>query len=112
MSRIILPAKYAGETKVYVFDFTSICQSLGGPGTMLAPVGPTTTCTMALFSGVDANPGAMISGDGVVNLNQVYQAVTGGTAGNIYTITCLVRLNDMKSTVNLQAHIAVTSGTP
>jgi hypothetical protein len=65
------------------FDFTS----------QLA-VGETLTTqavTASVYSGLDPNPAALISGAAsVVNLTQVQQLLTGGVVGVIYKLLCTV----------------------
>jgi len=79
-SRIIYDAKAVGETKKLTFDFLA---DLGVTETISsAPV------TAAVYSGTDATPSAIISGSSSISGSVVTQAITAGTSGVTYTLTC------------------------
>ena len=79
-SRTIFVSKAVGETKKLTFDFLA---DLGVTETISsAPV------TAAVFSGTDATPSGIISGSSSISGSVVTQAVTAGTAGVTYLLTC------------------------
>jgi hypothetical protein len=103
MSRTLLPPKYAGESKAYFFDFLS---EMVPTEVILGD-----TCTMALYSGTDANPPAMINGVATHDGTIVRQNVAGGGVGNIYVITCIVTTN-FGQTLQKHGFIAVLPNQP
>ena len=66
-----------------VFDFAS---KLAIGETVQSLPAPTLAATV--WSGLDSNPGAILSGAASISGSQVSQKVTGGVAGCIYKITC------------------------
>lgn len=82
MSRVILLPKTSGETVKYQFDFSS---RLATSETI-----STQTVTAAVYSGTDATPSAIVSGSATASGNIVTQAITAGTAGVTYTLTCTI----------------------
>lgn len=84
LDRILFKPKRVGETVFLkpAFDFISAL----APGETIT----TATVTAAVYSGVDPNPSAIISGSAVISGTQVTQTVTGGVVGTIYGLTCVV----------------------
>lgn len=74
--------KVAAQQLLLSFDFISY---LSGSEIISTPV---VTCTV--WSGVDANPSAMISGSATVSGSIATQKVIGGVPGVIYYLTCQV----------------------
>jgi len=103
MSRTLLPNKYPAESKAYFFDFLS----------ELVPTETISTrvCTMGLYSGTDANPSAMINGVATNDGSVVRQNIAGGTAGNIYMLTCTVTTN-FGQTLTMHGFLAVLPSMP
>lgn len=81
-SRIVLESKYLAETKKYDFDFAS---QLAVGETISTQV-----CTATVYSGTDASPSSIISGSASASGSVVTQAITAGTLGVIYEITCTI----------------------
>ncbi len=82
MSKIILEAKRAAETRNEVFDFTSRLAA----GETLS----TATVTATVYSGTDASPSAVISGSASISGAKVTQKITAGTLGVMYLLSCSV----------------------
>ncbi len=80
-SRLVFDPKYVGETVVENFDFISKLAS----GETISGV-PTVTATV--WSGVDANPGNIVSGAASVAGTVVSQKLTAGVAGVLYLLKC------------------------
>jgi type IV secretory pathway VirB2 component (pilin) len=77
-----VPSKDTSETIPIVFNFFDRLQ-----------YGETITgsvVSISVFSGTDANPSAMLSGVATNTSTTVTQAITGGIAGTIYTVICVV----------------------
>lgn len=82
MNRAELSPKLTGETKLYTFDFTS---ELAVGETI-----STKAVTAAVYSGTDASPSSIVSGSATSSGAIVTQAITGGTLGVIYELTCQI----------------------
>lgn len=82
MSQVQSFPKSSGETRVITFDFIS---QLAVGETI-----STQSVAAAVWSGVDANPSAVISGTATATGTKVMQAVTGGVVGTIYKLTCTI----------------------
>lgn len=76
---VVLDQKSPAATVQLVFDFISF---LPAGVTLFAPVVQAT-----VWAGVDAAPGAIISGAASVSGTKVLQNITGGVAGVIYKLT-------------------------
>lgn len=85
ISRADLPSKFVGETKSYTFDFTS---SIGS-----ATIS-NQSCAAVVYSGTDTSPSSIINGVATASGAVVTQAITAGTEGVIYEVTCTVTLSD------------------
>lgn len=104
MSRVILPAKLLGETKLYnQFDFTSL---LAVGETILTQV-----VTATVYSGTDANPQNIIDGATSVNGAVISQLITGGVLGVIYELLCKVT-TIQGQTLELSGYLAVIQDLP
>lgn len=93
-----LPLKKVGETAPVVFDFTA---ALATTETI-----STQSVAAVVYSGVDANPSAVISGAATANLKLVSQSVTGGVSGVIYQLTCTITTS-LGKTLQQSAYFAV-----
>ncbi len=96
--RITLDAKQVSETVNEVFDFTS--QIAVGETLSTAVVTATT------YSGTDASPSAIVSGSASISGAQVTQAITAGTLGVVYLLTCTVTTS-LSQTLTLNAFLPV-----
>jgi hypothetical protein len=106
MTRIVLPSKRQGET-VYVpptgFNFVS----------QLA-VGETienATVTASVYTGVDANPSAIVSGAATINGTVVMQLITGGVLGVIYELLCKI-VTSLGQTIEQSGYLAIIPDLP
>ena len=100
MNYIDLGVKDPGATEKVVFDFLSLLavgETLSGA-----------TTTAAVWTGVDATPGGLISGAATVSGSQATQALTGGVAGVIYKLTCTATTSAGQTLV-LTGYIAVVA---
>ena len=82
MTLLVFPSKDTGETIPLVFNFSDKLQfgeSITG-----------SSVAVSVFSGTDNNPSALLSGTPINTSTQVTQNITGGVAGVIYTIVCIV----------------------
>lgn len=82
MTLFTVPSKDIAETIPLVFNFQGKLQ-----------YGETITgssVAVSVFTGTDANPSAMISGAATNTSTTVTQSITGGIAGNIYMVVCVV----------------------
>lgn len=67
----------------------------------------TQVVTCVVYSGIDANPSALISGQATVqNGTQVQQLITGGIDGVIYDLKCLITTS-LGQTLELTGLLAV-----
>lgn len=103
MTESLLRPKLAGETATYTFDFTS---SLGASETLL-----TQSVTAAVYSGTDASPSSIVSGGASAAAGVVSQKLTGGLAGVLYQLLCLVTTS-LGQTLELSAVLAVVPALP
>lgn len=100
MSMTLLPAKTSTTTQKVVFDFIS----------QLA-VGETISSqavVATVWSGVDANPSAVVSGAATASGTKVTQTVAGGVAGTIYKLVCTIGTNASQS-LQIIAYLAVVN---
>jgi len=99
-ARILFKSKRVGES-VFLkpsFDFIS---ALAPTETILTAV-----VTAAVYTGVDPNPSAIISGGAVISGTQVTQLVVGGVVGTIYGLTCSVTTS-LGQTLNASGFFSV-----
>lgn len=86
MSELFIPKlpKIAGETRSFVFDFTTYAELKAGE-TISAP-------SVAAVSGLTIGTPAVLAAevDGVAAGKGVQVAISGGTAGTTYTVNCSV----------------------
>lgn len=96
--RVELPAKLAGTTRDVKFDFSSLLAS----GETIS----TQSVTATVYSGTDASPSDLISGDASASGAIVTQSLAGGTAGVIYKLVCEITTSDSQ-TLQLVGYLAV-----
>lgn len=85
MNRTLIGPKKQGET---VF-----CPPQGFDFTPLLAAGETISSAsffVGVYTGVDSNPSAMLSGSPIVNGPVVLQLFAGGQLGTVYTIHCSI----------------------
>jgi len=93
--------KKVGETADVLFDFSGKVPAGGSISSA--------TVTAAVYSGVDANPSALISGADSISGAIVTQELTAGVAGVIYELTCEALLSDGQ-TLRMSSYLAVVTG--
>lgn len=87
MSRVVFrEPKRVGETRTFPCDFSSYISA----GVVITAQ----TCTISLYSGVDANPSAMLSGAASHVGTIVNQNLIGGIVGNLYSLLYTATLSD------------------
>lgn len=96
--RLIFDGKYLGETKTYVFDFTS--QLAAGETVSTGVV------TATVYSGTDSSPSSIVSGSATVATPRVSQAITAGTLGVTYFVICTATTS-ASQTLILGAYLTV-----
>ena len=96
--RITLPSKYASETILAAFDFTS--------NLAIGETISTQVCTCAVWSGTDASPSSVISGSATASGTVVSQKLTGGVLGVMYNVTCTITTS-AGQTLALQGLLAI-----
>ncbi len=93
--------KHQGETcyPSQPFDFISVLAASETISTQVV--------TASVYSGVDANPSAIISGAAAVqNTTQVWQLFTAGVVGVIYELLCTITTS-LGQTLSISAFMAV-----
>jgi hypothetical protein len=70
--------KFVDENKPLSFDFNQVLTS----GENLS----TSSCSVIVLDGTDANPSNILDGGSSINSNKVYQQVQGGVAGVTYRL--------------------------
>ena len=85
MSMIVSGTKAVGEVTPITFDFIS---KLASSETILSGA-----ATVTVWSGIDANPQALVSGTPTVSGTKVVVTLTGGQPGCIYKIACAATTN-------------------
>jgi len=99
-----LRAKYTGES-VFLppggIDFTSMLN----PGETLVSV---KSVSASVYSGVDANPAALVAAVPSISGNKVLQLFTGGVAGTIYNISALVNTS-LGQVLEIDGYLVVLS---
>jgi hypothetical protein len=106
VNRVTIPAKRVGET---VF-----CPPTGFPFvSQLAPGETISTqvVTASVYTGVDANPGAIISGAAAVVGTNVMQLITGGVLGVIYELLCTITTS-LGQTIKMAGYLAIIPDVP
>jgi hypothetical protein len=96
--RTIFPPKKQGETVILPFDFIS--QLANGVTISTQSVAAT------VWSGVDANPSAIISGSASASGTLVTQKITAGVAGCVYALVCTITTSDAQ-TLQMSAYLAI-----
>lgn len=102
-TRIIIPPKPVGETITITFDFTSL---LAASETL-----STATMSIAVYSGTDSNPSAVLSGSASAGNGLVTQKVTAGVEGVIYKLKASVTTSASQTLV-LSTYLAIISDLP
>jgi len=98
MSRISFLPKNTSATVNLVFDFAAM---------LAAGETISTKQTFAkVYSGVDANPQAIINGAASSSGTQVTQSVTGGVAGTVYWLRCEITTS-ASQTLELEGALVV-----
>lgn len=100
MSLIVSTPKTVGETRVQQFNFLS---QLAVNETLTSAI-----CTCVVWSGADANPSAVLSGNATVSTPTAYQKITGGVEGTIYLITCTGFTSQSNNPV-IQTYVPIVS---
>lgn len=100
MSMVLLQPKTPGTTQKVVFDFIS---NLAVGETI-----STQSVVATVWSGVDANPSAIVSGAATASGTKVTQAITGGAAGTIYKLVCTITTS-ASQTLQMLAYLAVVA---
>lgn len=98
MARIELQPKMLTEVVLRSFDFTDAL----GVGETLS----TAVTTATVYSGVDANPSAIISGSAVIAGTKVAQKFTGGALGTIYSVVCTITTSSAQTIIS-EGYLAV-----
>jgi hypothetical protein len=96
--RVILSSKKPSEIIIEQVDFISQL----GPGEVIL----TAVCTCSVYTGVDPNPSAMISGAATFAGSVVSQLVIGGILGTIYEFLATVTTN-LGQKIELAGYLAV-----
>ena len=94
--RSIFDVKLATSNAQVVFDF-------------LLPAGETissASVTATVYSGTDATPATLVSGNTTTGDSQVTQGLVGGTAGVTYLLTC-VATSSANTTYAQEGYLAV-----
>lgn len=102
MSRVVIPSKFIGDILYIPLDFTS-----------RLVLGETITSrglSVSTYSGVDANPSALLLGSSLSG-NIVTAQITGGLIGVIYEVFCNVGTS-LGQTVSQASYLAVVPHLP
>jgi hypothetical protein len=97
-TRVLLAPKRAADVVIEPFDFISY---LAPAETILTQV-----VTASVWSGVDANPGAIISGAATAAGTVVSQKIQAGVVGVIYLLICKITTS-LGQTLQLGALLSV-----
>lgn len=103
MSTQIFESKLVDETISLTFNFGSRLSA----GETISAGG----CAVEVFSGVDANPSALLSGAATLDGEDIIQQITGGLEGVVYLISCQADTSDNNVLIN-QGKVAVLSNNP
>jgi hypothetical protein len=101
-TRVVFDPKRAADVALLLFDFTSLLAS----GETIS----TQSVAASVWSGVDANPSAIVSGSATASGAIVKQLIAGGVAGVIYTLTCTITTS-LGQTRTLVGLLAIVPGT-
>lgn len=99
-SRVTFGAKYAGETVLLPFDFTSRLS----PGETIS----TEAVTASVYSGSDPTPNGIVQGAPSVSGAIVKQAITGGVVGVVYELLCTVTTS-LSQTLELSGYLPLVT---
>jgi phage-related minor tail protein len=104
-NRVILPPKRVGETVLYPqFDFLSFFSSATDSISSILSV------TASVYSGIDANPSAIISTSSLL-ASVVSVLITAGVLGVIYEVAVKVQLASGQQPI-LCGYLAITQDLP
>ena len=106
MSRIVFPPILSAAVVPLVWDYTSRLQTAGGVTDTLSSA----TVSVAVYSGTDPTPSAILSGSATVSGNLVTQKVTGGVVGTTYLLTCSAATTQSAASI-LTALLTIIPGT-
>lgn len=95
--------KKAGETAPVTFNFLSSMDS--------AETISTQVVAASVYSGVDANPAALISGAATHSGKIVSQFLTGGVVGCVYQLLCTITTS-LGKTLQQSCYLAVVPALP
>lgn len=105
--RIITSSKKTGETVLVSFDFLSKLVS----GETIS----TQSVAASVYSGVDANPSAIINGAATLSgTTIILQSITAGVVGCIYSLLCTITTS-LGQTIQMSTLLAIeatTQGVP
>ena len=96
--RISFDGKLSGETVIETFEF--------GARLVVGETLSTASTTAVVYSGTDSSPSSVISGSASISGTHVTQAVTGGTTGNVYLLTCAVTTS-LGQTLEMQGYLTI-----
>lgn len=103
MSLTVFESKLVSADQTLEFNFISRLQDAE---TITGAV-----VTVTVWSGVDANPSAILLAPRTISQQSVLQRVTGGLVGVIYLVTCNITTSDAQALL-MQGCLAVISADP
>jgi len=98
-SNYVLPVKLSSTVVPIEVDFIS---QLQGDDAVVA-----IEVTVSVFSGVDANPDAILSGSPTIAQNRITQVITGGVVGVVYRLSFSATTFYGNNTI-IYANLAIT----
>jgi flagellar biosynthesis protein FliR len=104
MNRVVIPPKRLGETVILnPWNFISLLS--------VSETISSATVTATVYSGIDANPSAMISGSTTITGTVVSQKIVGGVVGVVYELLCAA-VTSAGQTLQLAGYFAVIPDLP
>jgi len=103
MARIITAPKPSTDSLNYKFNFLSQL----APGETIS----TAVTTASVYTGVDANAAAVVSGVASISGTQVTQLLVGGVPGVVYQILCTITTS-LGQTISLSTYLYIESNLP
>lgn len=97
-ARAVFDPKPPTDTRSFAFDFLSEMA--------IGETISTKVVTATVYSGVDANPSAIISGAASSSGTIVTQLITGGVVGAIYDLLCTITTS-LGQTLTQAAYLAI-----
>lgn len=104
MITIILPIKDVSEVLPISVKFSDLLQfgeSITGA-----------SCAASVFSGTDPTPQNIVSGSTTITATTVTQTITGGLAGNIYTLAFIVTTTNSHNYVKVGQLSVINASAP